>query len=177
MGFLIEDEPSCTVLTHILYKAALAFAVLRWILSFAFRIKECFFADPFTVSSPLSSVSSKQIRQSLALTTYGEVSDRCQGVLDTCAVCLGRLSEDDEVRELRNCCHFFHRDCIDRWVDHNDNHHRHDQDDHDNHKSCPLCRAPLLMASQVVTAHDPRRDEPSWAVERLLYLFGDDLLA
>ncbi|KAI4312998.1 hypothetical protein MLD38_037780 [Melastoma candidum] len=177
MGFLLDDDPSCMVLTHVLYRAALAFAVLRWILCCAFRVKECLFADLSPVSSPLSSVSSEQIRQSLALTTYQEVSDRRHGVPDTCAVCLGQLSEDDEVRELRNCCHVFHRDCIDRWVDHDDDHHLHDQDDHGNRKSCPLCRTPLLKGSQVVAAHDLRWDEPSWAVERLLYLFGDDLLA
>ncbi|KAL2559123.1 RING/U-box superfamily protein [Forsythia ovata] len=43
-----------------------------------------------------------------------------------CAVCLCRIDEGDEVRELR-CKHLYHRVCLDRWVRHG-------------HRTCPLCR-------------------------------------
>ncbi|CAN0900421.1 Brassinosteroid-responsive RING protein 1 [Linum grandiflorum] len=66
------------------------------------------------------------------------------------------MMAEDEVREMRNCCHVFHKDCIDRWIDHS------------NRRTCPLCRTPLVTASQSL-------EQPSWAVERILYLFGDDL--
>ncbi|PIN25927.1 hypothetical protein CDL12_01341 [Handroanthus impetiginosus] len=43
-----------------------------------------------------------------------------------CAVCLCRIDEGDEVRELR-CDHLFHRVCLDRWLGFG-------------HVTCPLCR-------------------------------------
>ncbi|KAJ3692595.1 hypothetical protein LUZ60_011690 [Juncus effusus] len=48
-----------------------------------------------------------------------------------CAVCLGQLKAREEVRELGNCSHLFHKDCIDKWIDLGK-------------ISCPLCRASLL---------------------------------
>jgi RING-H2 zinc finger protein RHA1 len=55
-----------------------------------------------------------------------EVSDE-----GDCAVCLCGIGGGDEVRRLTNCRHFFHRGCLDRWMEH-------DQ------RTCPLCRAPLI---------------------------------
>ncbi|XP_074592083.1 RING-H2 finger protein ATL16-like isoform X2 [Curcuma longa] len=106
------------------------------------------------------------VRVSLRVTTYedlaGEEEDGrsgCVGV--TCAVCLSEVAARDAVWELRNCRHVFHKGCLDRWLD------------HDEHLSCPLCRAALLPAQR---PPPPPPAEPSWAVERLLYLFGDDHL-
>lgn len=56
-----------------------------------------------------------------------------------CAVCLCKIEEGEEIRELR-CHHMFHRDCLDRWVGHR------------NIGTCPLCRsciAPSRMVNQV----------------------------
>ncbi|XP_002309447.2 RING-H2 finger protein ATL38 [Populus trichocarpa] len=167
MGFFVEE--SGLIVTHLLYKAALVLAVLRWALAWALRFKNrTHLASPSNDSLRRSHPvpSSQQIRDGLILTTFGDVTERMPGVCDTCAVCLSQLRDQDEVRELRNCCHVFHRDCIDRWVDHD---HEHDE----NHNTCPLCRAPLLTTSQSLAR---TRAEPSWAVERILYLFGDDLV-
>ncbi|PWA81705.1 Zinc finger, RING/FYVE/PHD-type [Artemisia annua] len=46
--------------------------------------------------------------------------------LEECAVCLHVIEVDDEIRELR-CKHLFHKDCLDRCVEHK-------------HTTCPLCR-------------------------------------
>ncbi|EEF46180.1 brassinosteroid-responsive RING protein 1 [Ricinus communis] len=173
MGFFVED--SDVIVTHLLYKAAVILAVARWALSWALRFRSRTYLSPSSSSSSNDSLhqscalpSSQQIRDGLILTTFGDITDRISGACDTCAVCLGQLSELDEVRELRNCCHVFHKECIDRWVDH-------DHDHDDNHKTCPLCRAPLLTASQSLAWINNNKCEPSWAVERILYLFGDDL--
>ena len=48
-----------------------------------------------------------------------------------CAVCLEALEASHEIRELGNCCHAFHKGCIDEWID-------------IGQISCPLCRAQLL---------------------------------
>ncbi|KAJ9168125.1 hypothetical protein P3X46_019687 [Hevea brasiliensis] len=163
MGFFVED--SGVIVTHLLYKAAVILAVLRWALSWAIKLRNRTHLpsstnDSLHQSHPLP--SSQQIRDGLILTTFGDITERISGACDKCAVCLGHLKDHDVVRELRNCCHVFHKECIDRWLDH----------DHDNHKTCPLCRAPLLTTSQCSAWV---KSEPSWAVERILYLFGDDL--
>ncbi|XP_020083990.1 E3 ubiquitin-protein ligase RHA1B-like [Ananas comosus] len=48
-----------------------------------------------------------------------------------CVFCLERLRCGDEVRELANCRHAFHRCCVDRWID-------------VGQVTCPLCRSELL---------------------------------
>lgn len=58
--------------------------------------------------------------------------------LAECAVCLCRIDEGDDVRELR-CDHLFHQVCLDRWVVHG-------------HVTCPLCRnilKPPMFAAEL----------------------------
>ncbi|KAB1206502.1 putative E3 ubiquitin-protein ligase RHA2B [Morella rubra] len=52
-----------------------------------------------------------------------------------CAVCLCKIEEDEEIRELR-CDHIFHRDCLDRWVGYK-------------HVTCPLCRSSVFPHSTI----------------------------
>ncbi|KAL5850724.1 hypothetical protein ACOSQ4_008737 [Xanthoceras sorbifolium] len=176
MGFL-EEAPDLIV-NHALYKAAVIFTLLRWTIAFAIRFRNRNRSRISTSTStssrhhPLtccaSMISSQTIKNNLALTSFGEIRCRIPEAPDTCAVCLGELERTDLVRDLRNCCHVFHQECLDKWV----GHHKNSCDD--NHKSCPLCRTPLLTYSQ--TLGYPERNQPDWAVERILYLFGDDLL-
>ncbi|XP_024987872.1 E3 ubiquitin-protein ligase EL5-like [Cynara cardunculus var. scolymus] len=48
-----------------------------------------------------------------------------------CAVCLSKIEDDDETRELR-CDHLFHKNCLDSWLAHR-------------HTTCPLCRDNLVV--------------------------------
>ncbi|XP_047965883.1 brassinosteroid-responsive RING protein 1-like [Salvia hispanica] len=48
-----------------------------------------------------------------------------------CSICLECIEGRDEVRELCNCTHLFHRDCLDTWID-------------EGQVTCPLCRSMLL---------------------------------
>jgi len=53
----------------------------------------------------------------------------------SCAICLSCILEEDEVRILPNCGHYFHISCIDRWL----------LPCTVNHSSCPLCRAAVIV--------------------------------
>lgn len=48
-----------------------------------------------------------------------------------CTICLESVELRHEIRELCNCNHVFHRECLDTWID-------------EGQVSCPLCRSMLL---------------------------------
>jgi len=56
-----------------------------------------------------------------------------------CAVCLCKIEEGEEVRELR-CDHLFHRVCLDRWIG-------------TGRMTCPLCRNHLKPSPLVANLH------------------------
>lgn len=56
-----------------------------------------------------------------------ESKDSCE-----CAVCLNEFVEGEKLRAIPNCCHVFHIDCIDIWLQNNAN--------------CPLCRTSISAA-------------------------------
>ncbi|XP_022718098.1 E3 ubiquitin-protein ligase ATL41-like [Durio zibethinus] len=47
-----------------------------------------------------------------------------------CAICLCKIDDDDEIRELR-CDHLFHKVCLDRWIGYR-------------RSTCPICRSSLI---------------------------------
>ncbi|PIM99631.1 hypothetical protein CDL12_27874 [Handroanthus impetiginosus] len=48
-----------------------------------------------------------------------------------CSICLECIEMKHEIRELCNCSHLFHRECLDTWID-------------EGQVTCPLCRSMLL---------------------------------
>ncbi|KAK3029900.1 hypothetical protein RJ639_038523 [Escallonia herrerae] len=46
-----------------------------------------------------------------------------------CAICLCEFDDNDVLRLLTSCCHVFHQECIDLWLE--------------SHRSCPVCRRSL----------------------------------
>ncbi|TYG43630.1 hypothetical protein ES288_D11G033000v1 [Gossypium darwinii] len=46
-----------------------------------------------------------------------------------CAICLGEFNDNDMLRLLTICCHVFHKECVDLWLE--------------SHKTCPFCRGEL----------------------------------
>ncbi|XP_038970807.1 E3 ubiquitin-protein ligase ATL4-like [Phoenix dactylifera] len=88
-------------------------------------------ATDFSVPSSLPSTPSA-IKSGIPVVKFSSFRrSSSQGEEPTCAVCLGELEARHEVRELGNCCHAFHKGCIDKWVDRGQ-------------VTCPLCRAQLL---------------------------------
>ncbi|CAM0951779.1 unnamed protein product [Alopecurus aequalis] len=55
-----------------------------------------------------------------------------------CAVCLGEFNDGELVRLLPRCSHPFHAPCIDTWLR--------------AHVSCPICRSPVVVPSNVLAA-------------------------
>ncbi len=66
------------------------------------------------------------VLNSFELKKYSEVEENDNGA---CTICLIEHNDDDEVRILR-CKHFFHKECIDKWL----NEHSY---------KCPICRCEL----------------------------------
>ncbi|XP_039011837.1 RING-H2 finger protein ATL29-like [Hibiscus syriacus] len=61
---------------------------------------------------------------------YSTVKEfRCEKYGLECAICLGEFNDDDMLRLLTICCHVFHKECVDLWLE--------------SHKTCPFCRGEL----------------------------------
>ncbi|GLJ55447.1 hypothetical protein SUGI_1190550 [Cryptomeria japonica] len=92
-------------------------------------------------SSAILCVSGAQIRERLPVIAFRDFTEKC-GVTEEdimCAVCLCSFEANDEIRELGNCCHAFHRNCLEKWIDLE-------------HKRCPLCRSPLVGETEILEA-------------------------
>nr|XP_010934014.1 E3 ubiquitin-protein ligase RHA1B [Elaeis guineensis] len=98
------------------------------------------YRDPEFHPTPASDapwpVTSISIKAQLPTVEFASFMERSGGRWEhgrefVCVVCLENLAAGDEVRELGNCRHAFHKGCIDRWVD-------------VGQVTCPLCRAQLL---------------------------------
>lgn len=88
-------------------------------------------------SKPVSSsVLAQRIRERLPVVRFGVLAEEAGGADVMCAVCLNNMERHEEIRRLRNCSHIFHRECVDKWVDHDQN-------------ACPLCRSPFLSTDDI----------------------------
>ncbi|XP_010934916.1 brassinosteroid-responsive RING protein 1 [Elaeis guineensis] len=124
------------LLVHLLDLLKLAFAMTLYYLGFT-SLPEDYAGYPlsgtdFSVLSSLPNTPSA-IKSRIPVVKFSSfgTSASAQGEESICAVCLGELEARHEVRELGNCCHVFHKGCIDKWVDMGQ-------------VTCPLCRAQLL---------------------------------
>ncbi|XP_042066113.1 RING-H2 finger protein ATL16-like isoform X3 [Salvia splendens] len=58
-----------------------------------------------------------------------------------CAVCLNEFQQGEKLRQIPNCCHVFHIDCIDIWLQNNAN--------------CPLCRISISARPEILLPIGP----------------------
>ncbi|KAK1374842.1 E3 ubiquitin-protein ligase RHA1B [Heracleum sosnowskyi] len=98
-----------------------------------------------------SCVSAALMREFLPVVKFSDIIDPP----DSCAVCLYEFDCNDEIRRLTNCRHVFHRNCVDRWMDH-------DQ------KTCPLCRTPFISGDL-----QDEFNERLWAASGISDYYGD----
>ncbi|EOY01490.1 hypothetical protein QUC31_013764 [Theobroma cacao] len=84
------------------------------------------------------------VAEKLGLVTYkckqqqGCFDDNDEEEEEACAVCLCKIEEDDEMRELR-CNHLFHKVCLDRWLGYSHS------------TTCPICRTFLTPAKVIAS--------------------------
>lgn len=83
------------------------------------------------VPLPVSPSAASMNLQVVEFGTFLERLNREKDDYNFCSICLSGIEKSHEVRELGNCTHAFHRECLDSWVG-------------EGHWTCPLCRAKLL---------------------------------
>ncbi|CAK9170788.1 unnamed protein product [Ilex paraguariensis] len=91
-------------------------------------------SDSGTPASPAGSTGATgldpSIIKSFPTFPYSNVKDfRREKYGLECAICLCEFEDDNFLRLLTSCCHVFHQECIDLWLD--------------SHKTCPVCRMRL----------------------------------
>ncbi|XP_057532336.1 E3 ubiquitin-protein ligase ATL4 isoform X1 [Amaranthus tricolor] len=101
---------------------------------------------------PLSSTSATSRRKispeinplinTLPLFTFDSLSSA-----GDCAVCLSKFEPKDLLRLLPICCHAFHADCIDTWLN--------------SSQSCPLCRSSVFVPESDLLARLGEGNNPS----------------
>ncbi|KAG5042984.1 E3 ubiquitin-protein ligase ATL4 [Glycine soja] len=77
-----------------------------------------------------SASASASVIDTLPVFTFSSVTRRSSSVAGDCAVCLSKFHHHDLLRLLPLCCHAFHAECIDTWLQSN--------------LSCPLCRSAIV---------------------------------
>ncbi|OWM79686.1 hypothetical protein CDL15_Pgr023098 [Punica granatum] len=107
----------------------------------------------------------ESIKKRLPLTRISKC--RLSKILTTaplCVVCMDGVAPEQEIRQLSNCRHVFHAECLDAWIE-------------QGHVTCPLCRSKLLPDNGDEgggKAEDPSHRGDPWRTERMIYLFGGD---
>ena len=115
--------------------------------------------SPSLVSVPFHLID-ESIKKQLPITEYGDLLKRrgaCSAEDLVCVVCLNNMEASDGVRDLCNCSHVFHKECLDVWIG-------------QGQVTCPLCRSKLSPSQR----EEPGLGGDPWRLERLNYLFGED---
>ncbi|KAK4376524.1 hypothetical protein RND71_002820 [Anisodus tanguticus] len=84
------------------------------------------FTHPYNLSTVSSQTDHAHHDHELEIMHYEPEPESSNSDSVECAVCLCKIEEGEEVRELR-CDHLFHRVCLDRWLG-------------TGRMTCPLCR-------------------------------------
>ncbi|ERN12618.1 hypothetical protein AMTR_s00025p00229930 [Amborella trichopoda] len=167
MSFSVEY--SGFVVLQLLYRVYFFLAAIRGLLAWTLRfcglrgLPESYYQWPESWpenedsgQNSDSQITAEMIRRGLPVSRY---ENHCEHE-NTCAVCLNEMRSEEIIRELIMCSHIFHKECLDRWVD-------------SDRKTCPLCRTPLIVAGMSAPEYFAGHN---WAVEKLIYLFADDLI-
>ncbi|XP_050227765.1 brassinosteroid-responsive RING protein 1-like [Mercurialis annua] len=87
---------------------------------------------PTPVPVPIETITAL-IKKRLKVTKRSSEDEEC-----VCLVCLDCINTAHEIRELCNCRHMFHRECLEKWID-------------EGRVTCPLCRS-MLFPDNILSA-------------------------
>ncbi|XP_039026517.1 probable E3 ubiquitin-protein ligase RHA1A [Hibiscus syriacus] len=93
------------------------------------KIGKYFFSVLFIVSALKQACEFLLRYSNLGSHNHNSMQDLEDEEVVECAICLCKIDEDDEIREL-TCDHLFHRVCLDRWAGYR-------------RSTCPICRTSL----------------------------------
>ncbi|KAG8377350.1 hypothetical protein BUALT_Bualt08G0024000 [Buddleja alternifolia] len=74
-----------------------------------------------------------------------------------CSICLSEFSEGDEGRQLLECKHTFHRDCLEKWLQ-------------GYTATCPLCRSLVVPEVIVAEYHRMQIEQENNGIEKEMAL-------
>eukprot|EP00257_Ricinus_communis_P016317 XP_015574458.1 RING-H2 finger protein ATL54 [Ricinus communis] len=113
---------------------------------------------PIPVSVPID-VLTALVKKRLVVRKFSSILSRLgkdEDEVCMCPVCLDSINKTHEIRELCNCAHVFHKECLDTWVD-------------EGQVTCPLCRS-MLFPDNILTA----TAEDPWITQRNALFSGTD---
>ncbi|CAN0910467.1 Brassinosteroid-responsive RING protein 1 [Linum grandiflorum] len=96
-------------------------------------------------------MSAVLIREILPVVKFADLVDPPE----SCAVCLYDFEEEDEIRNLANCRHVFHKDCLDRWMGYD-------------RRTCPMCRTAVIPEDMQESFNDK-----FWAASGIPDFYGE----
>ncbi|KAG4923273.1 hypothetical protein AAZX31_18G025400 [Glycine max] len=125
------------VLFSIILLVTVLFIYTRWVCRYQGRLPTTAFTAAAAHAPPLAQpqgMDPASIKK-LPIILHHAPSDREESAWDEteCCICLGEFRDGEKVKVLPACDHYFHCDCVDKWLTH--------------HSSCPLCRASLKVES------------------------------
>ncbi|KAJ0802559.1 putative transcription factor C2H2 family [Helianthus annuus] len=96
-------------------------------------------ASPSLLPVPVHVITAA-IKNKVPVVPYDDFVGRYGGPDEpVCTVCFECIDGCDLIREIVNCKHVFHRECLDKWVD-------------VGQVNCPLCRSMLLPPKKLLSA-------------------------
>ena len=95
-----------------------------------------------------TNTTSRELNDSLGSSRRVVHEHHYQG--QTCAVCHSAYKQNEFVRTLPMCKHYFHKRCIDPWIKRNHT------------PTCPVCRTQIIQAQQTDSSRaDPAQTTPA----------------
>ncbi|CAJ1859540.1 unnamed protein product [Sphenostylis stenocarpa] len=124
------------VLFSIILLVTVLFIYTRWVCRYQGRLPTTAFSTAFHAPPlPPSQGLDPETIKKLPIILHHAPSDRDESAWDEteCCICLGEFRDGEKVKVLPACDHYFHCECVDRWLT--------------LFSSCPLCRASLKVES------------------------------